>query len=170
MAIQIQITPILPKGDYLVGDFARFEKMTTTYLRHDLNNRLIKDFNETTKNWQGKPSFKGEVTSTPAAIILYVRPTPSKNTDKWARVDEGVKRHIIRVKKAPKLTVQSYTPHTRPKGKWGGPGKRQGDVTYTPVVYQWPGIAPREFTKIIARKREREVVENIHRIVRKAFF
>lgn len=165
MPFVMRITPILPKGDFPLGQFMKFEKLTTNYLRGELRRTLIGDFGKTIQNWAGKPGFTGK-TTTGITLSLHVYPT-GPHAVKWARLDAGVPGRLI-VSKGKPLTIQSYTPHTRPKGKWGGPGKRFGAITYAKQA-QWPGIRSREFSKIIAKRREAKIVSDVHRLVRKAF-
>lgn len=168
MAFEIKIQPIIPPKQWPAGGLKEFERLVENYLRGDLNRTIQGDFNKTTQKWSGRPTFKGDVTMNAREWSLFVYPT-GRHAAKWGYLDQGVRSRGIRVKRARYLTIQDYTPHTKPGGKYGGSGKRHGEVTYAKEAPRWPGISKREFAKLVGNKRVKEVRIKVIALAAKAW-
>lgn len=169
MAVKIRVEPILPSGKFPSQQHDLFVKLATNYLRGDLKNRLTKALLETTRNWTHKPTFQSKVNTVNGLSLLVYPDARTKSSRIWIYVHEGTRPRTIRARLAPRLTVQSYNPHTKRGGRWGGPGNRHGEISYPKVVVNWPGIDKRDFSKEIASRQERQIRRDIQNIVRKAF-
>lgn len=80
--------------------------------------------------------------------------------DLWIALDQkGTRPHTIRLKKqGGRLAFQTgYQPHTRPVGRYGGPGQATGETVFAKQV-QHPGFPPRKFSERI-NKRLREAYQ-----------
>lgn len=169
MPVKIVITPILPKGNYPLDKYEKFEKLLEAYLRGNATRVLRGDFEKTTKGWHSKPSFVA-IYSKPYGTRqqLLVMPKGS-GTTKWARVSNGTRSRTIRAKSAYGMVFpRYYIPKTTPGGKYGGPGRKWGPEVLTQVVRNHK-IEPREFSKKIAKKREKDILNAVTGILRKAF-
>jgi hypothetical protein len=171
--LEIRFEPIIPKDrNWPVSKWERFEKELWTYLDKDLGYTLTKEFEKTTKNWNHAPKYEKKVYRRYSSqIALHVYPS-GRYTTQWRRVSAGVRGHQIVPRQdnaSGKLHFQeSYTPHTRPGGKWGGPGRKYGTWRH-PVLVNWPGIKPRHFAKEIAKKIEKRAGREIQAIASKVF-
>lgn len=90
----------------------------------------------------------------------------------WRALDKkGTKPHTIRPKTlgpgfGGRLAFQiNYSPHTRPIGRSGGPGRATGPKVYARQVNH-PGFAPRHFSRVIGKKLDKRFTKAIDRGVR----
>ena len=134
---------------------------------------FVKEFDKVVANWKHNPEFKGmkKITADKITVSIF----PSKFKDIWGYVTKGTRPHIIRAKNARTLAFKwggkgSYSPKTRPGGKFGGPGTSSGPMIF-PKRVKHPGSKAREFEKVIAQKNKKwfsSTMENIWRRVIRA--
>lgn len=170
LAIKFEI--ILPQErNYPANRFRLWDQATEAYMRGPLRSMLISDFNATTERWDHKPSFRGEYT-TPYTIRKQVSVFPvGRYSLNWARISEGTATRSIVPRRAPMLVFpRYYTPHTSPyrTGSYGGPGLRHGPTVRTLKV-RAHSIAPRKFTRTIAKQREKEILLELKAITEAVF-
>lgn len=165
----IRIEPIVPaEKEYPLNRWTRFEKLCVAYMSGPLNKMLIDEFNKTIKNWDAPPTFIGTFSRPRGVSFQLVVDPKGPGTLKWTRVSGGVKGHRIKPRGPWLLNFQpKYKPHTKPGGKWGGPGSYEGHAQAAEV--KWPGIKPREFSLEIKKDKEKEIRTAIEAIIRKAF-
>ena len=140
----------------------------------EIKPHFVKEFDKVVANWKHNPEFKASKKIT--ADIITVNVFPSKFKDIWSYVTKGTRPHKIRAKRARTLAFNwggkgSYSPKTRPGGKYGGPGRSSGPMIF-PFEVNHPGSEAREFEKIIAQQNKKwfsSTMENIwRRIIRAA--
>lgn len=133
--------------------------------------KLLAEFKSIVLNWKGKPKFIAKMANKGGDFVLSVRPV-GKNAKKWNWVSRGTKGpYKIRAKNAKTLAFKTnYKPKTRPSGVFGGPGVATGPWR-NPVEVTHPGIEPRLFEEVIAKRfapMYRRRIENlIRREIRK---
>jgi len=166
----IRIEPIIPaEKNFPLNRWDRFEKLVTAYMTGPLDKMLVDEFNKTIKNWTAPPRFVSTFTR-PRGVMWQLTVDPKgPGTLKWTRVSGGVRGHRI-VPRGPWLLrfQHDYKPHTKPGGKWGGPGSRSGQWVQTPET-RWPGIKAREFSLEIKKRKEKIIRAQFEAILRKAF-
>ena len=169
MPFTMRIKAELPKGDYPLDRWDRFERQATWYLKTHAGPMLRRDFELKVQGWSHKPRFSQKVKrNISGKIQLDVFPT-GLNTKIYAGVTLGTRARTIHAKRVPRLRFQrDYTPHTTPGGRVGGPGLKSGPWISKKSV-QHPGIAARKFEEAIAKKREKKLVTDIHRIIIRTF-
>lgn len=169
----IRFAPIVPaERNFPLNRYTRFETLITAYMTGPLERMLKRDFEATVENWSGPPNFVSKFTRPRGTSWQLVIDPKGRGTLKWTRVSGGVKAHDIVPRGPWNLRFQrNYTPHTRPKGKWGGPGSRSGNTVVTPMVSarRWGGIKPREFSLVIKEKREKKIHAEFEAILKAAF-
>ena len=117
--------------------------------------KIVSDFDT-------KIVFGSQVKVTPGQITLNINVL--NNTaevsdsftvgDLWKALDQtGTRPHVIKPKQdGGRLRFQTnYQPHTRPIGRFGGPGQATGDIVYSKGVNH-PGFPPRKFSEKINKR------------------
>lgn len=107
-------------------------------------------------------SFGYQVKITPGQVTLNINVTNDGTAvsegfsvgDLWKALDQtGTRPHVIRPKQpGGRLAFQAgYQPHTRPIGRYGGPGQATGNTVFAKEV-QHPGFPPRKFSERINKR------------------
>lgn len=158
-------TPIYanPK-DFPASAMKKLKTRLKTYFTKDIGPQVKRDMEATVQNWRGKPIFVLEY-SEPWGAHMQVRIFPKgPNTLKWQRVSEGTGPRIIRAKSQRGMRFpRDYDPKTTPGGKYGGPGRKHGDIVVAQAVYHQ--TTARKFTEYIKKKREKQFVDGVQEIV-----
>jgi len=85
----------------------------------------------------------------------------------WIWTSRGTKKHDIPVGDKGYLAFQlGYTPKTKYRGQYGGPGKATGEWRRVDYTIEHPGTKAREFEEVIAEQQKRwfsDTMENIWR-------
>lgn len=130
--------------------------------------KLVRDsFEKRVKNWDTKVTFKSKFKAGPRRSRLDTGPY-GRNRRIWEWVSGGTYPHPIHPVKAKKLTVQDYSPKTKPGGVYGGPGSRTGSVSCLSFVHNL-GIKARNFEDDIGREVEDEVLTILSKAIIKGF-
>ena len=118
---------------------------------------IKKDFEATTKHWDNKPEFELIVSLEPSPVEVLV----STDDEIYKYVNDGTKPHEIWAgwytgKSEHKSLVfpSAFTAKTKPNSLQTGPGSSGGALVHTPYV-EHKGSKPRNFDKLIKKKRER---------------
>lgn len=119
---------------------------------------IREDFEPTTETWEHKVRFTWSTHAEHAAagwgaftgayvVNIYT------NDRVWNMLDQGTRPHTIRPKRAKILAFPSgHTAKTQPRRLRSYRGGSSGPTVFAPEVHH-PGTEPREWTKVIARKR-----------------
>jgi len=115
-----------------------------------------KDFEETVKTWDHKPEFKTIISLKGGPSILT---DTSTDSEIYGFVNNGTKPHPIfagiytgKSKKKVLAFPSAFGPKTRPGRLKAGPGHKGGNTIMRPYV-QHPGTKPRDFDKMIEKRR-----------------
>ena len=142
------------------------KKLNVNKVRQNLLNTLRKEggaikkeYEKTVATWSDPPKFEvliGLERGANGSATVLVGPTGTElQVNKFVWTDEGTKPHIITAKNAPFLVFQrGYTPKTQPGKIASGPSARFGDFVKKKSVNH-PGTRPRNFTKIIVKRRRK---------------
>lgn len=108
-----------------------------------------------------KIEFGYEVKITPGQVTLNIQVTNDGDEvsegftigDLWKSLDQtGTKPHPIEAKPGKRLAFRpNYQSHTRPIGRFGGPGQATGETVYRKRVNH-PGYPPRKFSDRINKR------------------
>ena len=168
MPLEIKIDVILPKGDYPRGQWKQFDRNLQLYMKGELSKAIEDDYKRTIRGWKTKVVFKGEFSKSRRDYTLEVVPK-GPGASIYGYVDAGTRSRTIGPKRAPALVFQrDYSPKTRKGGRTGGTGKRSGPWIRTQKV-SGHKIEAREFTEEIAKKIEKKVVTDVHKMVLETF-
>lgn len=168
MPFKVRIEGIFPDEDYPAKKINRALDKLKVWLISDAGKLLQRDFEDTTRGWSERPSFP-VIYSEPYGTRMQIFISPKgRGTTNWIRVSKGTRSRAIYARRRKNMVFQpDYNPHTRPGGKWGGPGTYSGDTVRTPVV-RGHSIAPRDFSKFIADKREDKLQRDAAGVVKRA--
>lgn len=148
----IKLDPIFPEKGLF--DFGRFDREVVGALDHT-SNIIRDDFNRTIRTWRRKPKFDKVG---PRRLSGRLAVDVFTEDEIYFYVEAGTRAHIIRPRTARRLRFQPrYTAKTRPGvvgSRAGGP--RGPFVTARSVVH--PGTKARGFSKLIAKRRQRNLV------------
>lgn len=154
------------KPSRLRDDALRLELLNAM---RDVGRKVKKDFEATTKTWERKPEFE-------MLISLVGGPTVLVGTDDeiYRYVNEGTKPHPIfagvYTGKSDKKVLafpSIFRPKTTPNVIGSGPGFKGGDTVFRPYV-DHPGTKPRNFSKIIKKKWEKQYKRRMEQAMREA--
>ena len=148
----IRLDPIFPRKGLF--DFAKFDREFAGALNHT-SNIIRDDFKATVRSWRTNVKFAKVGPRRLGGNLAVDVFTENKI---YFYVEAGTKAHIIRPRSARVLRFQTgYTAKTRPGviGSRGG-GPRGPFVTARSVRH--PGTQPRNFSKVIAKRRQRNHV------------
>jgi hypothetical protein len=143
------------------------KRMLGNAIDAEVKPHYIERFKEVIADWKHKPEFKSRKFIKTDSISVDVYPAgPHKDIWKW--VSRGTKGPYPIPKAGPRyLAFQlGYQPRTRPRGKFGGPGKATGPWIRGVMQVQHPGIKAREFEEVIAEEEKQwfsSTMENIWR-------
>jgi hypothetical protein len=171
--IGIKLEAILPKDkNYTLTQFNNMINGLEKYMRGPLSSKMTGEFKKTTQGWKHTPNFVAIFTKpyNGARLQLWVKPT-GRGTTNWSRISVGTGPRVINSSKGPMTFNVNYDPKTQPGGKWGGSGRRYGQVIYNKMSVgniTPHRIRPREFSKYIKDKNEKGIVSQMQVIVRKA--
>lgn len=158
MAEVFQVIPIIPKK--LKVDAIRLEILNE--LRKQAR-ATLNEYKKTTRTWKHKPQFEMLIGLTGKDATILV------GTDDrvYGFVDLGTRPHRITARRAPRLRFQAgFTAKTTPNVIGSSRGARSGPFVY-PVSVMHPGNKPRNFTKIISKKRQRPYENGISAAVKR---
>jgi len=145
----------------LIIDTRKLEKELINALKHTVS--IIKDdYKRTVRTWSKQPMF---VRRGPKKIFGRLEETVSTESEIYFYIDDGTSPHIIRPRQAGLL---SFRTGYRAKTRVGVVGSRAGGafgprVSAKQVMH--PGFPARNFTKTIAKRRQKNLVN----LVRLAF-
>jgi hypothetical protein len=166
---------LLPKDkDWPQSKFKQWDLLTTAYMTGPMRSFLLDDFKDTTKGWTHKPSFNATY-NTPYNTRKQLMVFPvGRYTLNWSRVSEGTRPRTISSKPGGPAMVfpRYYSPYTQPGGRYGGSGTRHGPIVRTRLVGtgKLHEITPRKFSQEIAKKDEKRIFNDFHKIAMKVFF
>ncbi len=129
---------------------------------------IAKEFEKTTQTWKGaKPKFEVLIGLTGKDATVVVGPTGSdKAVLKWVWIDQGTKPHKIRAKNVPLLKFRSgFSPKTLPNKIASFPSGSFGPFVSKKEVNH-PGTEPRNFTKIVVKRRRKKFVDSMIKAAR----
>jgi hypothetical protein len=150
--------------------FIKPKKLKIKQIQLNLLNELRREGKEieklmdkTTRTWQGeKPKFESLVDVSGKDVTVIVGPTGSdKAVNKWVWADQGTRPHVIRARNKPRLLFRTaFTPKTKPNIISSFNGSRGGGWA-SPVSVNHPGTQPRNFSKVIVKRRKKKFIKNI---------
>ena len=124
---------------------------------------VLKDLEATTRTWRHKPPF--DVTITQKGGDYSV--TAGTDSEIYKFVDSGTKPHQIKPKRSKYLRFSSgFKAKTRPSIIGSQDGGSFGDAIYSKGV-KHPGTKARQFTKVIATRRQKTVEQEISQAIAK---
>lgn len=126
------------------------------------------EFEKTTATWKGtKPTFTFAIGLTGQDAIVLIGPAGStEGAQKWVRLDEGTKPHIIKAKNVPNLIFRTkFSPKTKVKTFSSSAGSIAPPWRATPQV-RHPGIEARDWTGEIAKRRRKKFTQRIIKAAR----
>lgn len=152
--------------NFPINQLLKLQPALHKYLKNDAGKFLQRDMEATVKNWRNKPKMQSLVTS-PYGTRLQLTVTPTgRGTTNWARINQGTGPRPIVARTSRGMRFQTeYDPKTTPSGRYGGPGRKHGPWTKQYSVVHT--IAPRKFTTLIMNKREKQIRNDIQKIVTK---
>lgn len=122
-----------------------------------------RDLESTTRTWDHKPKFAVIVEQNATLFSVFA----GTNDDIYRYVDEGTKPHDIKPKRSKFLRFSSGY---KAKGKTGVIGSQEGgssgDDVFSRGVHH-PGFAGRHFTVLIAKRRQKTIVQEIDQALAK---
>lgn len=167
MPFQIKFeTILLDKKSQPIEQFERKSLAAGFALQHQVADILEKAMEKRMKGWSRPPKINRKLEYLAKSIRLDVSPRAG---GRWEWLTLGVKSHFIVPRRAKILRFRAnYSPRTKPGNIYGGSGKRSGDVIYTGIVTNWPGIKPREFEKHIIEEEEDKIFDILQKAIERA--
>lgn len=154
--------------------FAGIQREITKQLQ-TVGRQHVQERQKIVADFDHKPEFGYEVKVSSGQVTLTVAVTNPNEAvsdnftigDLWLSLDKtGTRPHIIRPKNKKALAFTSgYTPHTRPIGRSGGPGRATGERVVTKQVNH-PGYPPRKFSDTINKRLRRQFTQAVDRGIR----
>lgn len=145
--VKLSIQAIVPGKSARGSDYAR--DIERALQRHQEGTR--QDLKATTRTWETVVVFRIKIERKRGELVI----TASTNSKVYGWVNDGTRAHIIRPKKAAFLQFQSgYRAKTAPGVIGSRSGGAPGDTVRTRLVLH-PGTEARNFTEVIARKRQK---------------
>lgn len=128
--------------------------------------RVQKEFKSTVRGWKHKPVFPVSNNDTAIAIARFIGPRgPAKDQYNW--VHEGVAPRFISPRRAGALHfMRGYKAATVPGRIYSQRAKRSKPWVMS-KGFHWPGIRPRNFSALIARKVERDFVRDVQLVAKR---
>ena len=165
------VIPITSKNNYIAREAKNTIKDLRNFLKGDASRKLKSDYEDTIQGWNDKPQIATDYREIYGVdMSLHVHPS-GRGTLHWQWISQGTggeTGRTITSSKGVMVFKRDYTPKTTPEGQYGGPGLKSGDTVRTRVVHNHK-IEPREFSKKILAKREKEFVLKMDAIVKKAW-
>lgn len=158
--MKFNLTPILPKKP--IFDTARFDALVAQATRQTVDD-IHADYEKTVATWEHKPKFY----ATRRGTYWYI----GTNDVIYGYVEFGTKPHIIEPRK-PGGRLHFMRSGFRPKSRvnyidsYAGSPATRGE-TYAKVVHH-PGTAARNFSKQIAKKREKQFAKLVRQAIRES--
>lgn len=110
------------------------------------------DYGVTQQTWSNKSKGNFKIKSKTGERVIFT----ASLIYKW--VDKGTKPHNIKPKNKPRLTFRTgYTPKTSANNIGSGSGGSFGGWTSTKKTIKHPGTKARNFSKVIAKKWNKEL-------------
>lgn len=175
MPVKVFFKPIYIKDkQYPVSVLDKVSKELTKYLKTDLGPQISGEYKKQVTGWSTPPSFPVKFSAPYNGARLQIDVGPKgKGTTNWTRVNRGTRTRRIRSRgRGPMIFPREYDPKTTPEGKYGGPGRRHGEIVRTHLVREH-SIAPREFEKKIVttrfvRRTHMKIQTIVNQVVEKA--
>ncbi len=153
---RVSLKSIKPKSSSLDADKHR---RVVRQALDETSELVLRDFVATTATWNNKPAFQREPTKD--GVDVYTE------SEIYGYVDQGTRPHDIVPVRATRLRFGANSgPKTTPGNIMSGAG-RAGSPTVFARRVRHPGIAPRKFSEIIAKKRNKELAKRIQAGLRK---
>jgi len=146
--VVVKVKPIKP-GKFQDDKFW-FELMAGA---DEVADGILADYRKTTATWNRRVEFVKHVESGKEGIVIWI----DTDDEIYAYVDKGTKGPYIILPKKPGgvLVFQSqFIPKTKPGVIGSTSGFVGGDTVFSAGVIH-PGITPRRFTEVIAKKWEK---------------
>lgn len=127
-----------------------------------------REFEKTTATWQGaKPTFEIAISLTGGEATVLIG--PGGNTDgaqKWVRLNEGTRPHVIKAKNKPTLAFRTnFRPKTKVKTFASTSGSSSPPWAYAKQV-KHPGIDAREWSSEIVKRRRKRFTQTMIKAAR----
>lgn len=160
-------------------DTKAFERHLRRGMDREVKPALLDYFERIVKPWDTKVGFRARTRIRRRRIEVSVHPT-GPNAKIWGYVTKGTPPHLIRPKRKMKSGGRaahlsfvwggpgSYKPHTRPGGRYKGPGKVVGGRLRHFFWVRHPGSKARNFEKHIARWYYPKFRRTMHNMMRRA--
>lgn len=124
---------------------------------------ILKDLEATVRTWSTKPTFDLTITEKGGDYSV----TAGTDSEIYKFVDSGTKPHQIKPKRSKYLRFSSgFKAKTRPSIIGSQDGGSFGDAIYSKGV-KHPGTKARQFTKVIATRRQKTVEQEISQAIAK---
>lgn len=164
--MSIHLIPVKPdKNKSPAKQMRKFLDKTEEFLKKKAGPELTDAEKTSVENWNEPPVFVFEYEETRDTMLVKAFPT-GPFAKKWVYVSEGVAGHRITPKRAQWLAFQpKYDPHTKPGGKFGGPGTYSGSTQYRKSV-NWPGIQARHIPEVLKKRIEDKIVSDFEKYTR----
>lgn len=124
---------------------------------------ILKDLEATVRTWSTKPTFDLTITEKGGDYSVVA----GTDSEIYKFVDSGTKPHQIKPKRSKYLRFSSgFKAKTRPSIIGSQDGGSFGDAIYSKGV-KHPGTKARQFTKVIATRRQKTVEQEISQAIAK---
>jgi len=159
---RIAIHVVIPKTtmfdtDYFVREMTRVARVKTVP-------GVTHDFKRGVDTWEHKPLFKNKIATTKSSLTIDVFPS-GKNLKQYLYVHSGVYPRLITPKAGNKTGLlhfrKGYISATKPGSMGSVKASRTGQWVQAAAVTRWPGIPPRRFSKLIAKKHKPIFVNDV---------
>lgn len=158
--LTFRIEAIVPKDNNMAAIFK-------AAYRHALDlvaNEIQRDFEDVTRTWKHKPKFTIRVTERGGQLGITI----STKDVIFMYVNYGTKAHVIRPKKAKRLTFQvGYSAKSTPGFIGSKVGGASGAFVSAQEVHH-PGTEARKFDVAIARRRQKSLQSKMDTALAKA--
>jgi len=169
MSVVVSLKAIKPKP--LRVDAIRLELLNE--LRKE-GREQQKELKKTVATWRNKPNFESLVgleRKAGGSAIVVTGPTGNDAAvNHWVWTDQGTRPHTIQARRAPTLKFRTgFVAKTRPRRFTSRRGRRFG-LWRSPVSVRHPGTKPREWTKLLAKKRKRPFDQRMGNAMKRGAF
>lgn len=154
MSVVVSLKAIKPKP--LKVDAIRLELLNA--LRKE-GTAQRKELKKTVRTWRDKPRFESlvglERKAGGSAMVVTGPVGSDKAVAHWVWTDQGTRPHTIVARRAPTLKFRAgFVAKTRPRRFSSRRGRSFGPWR-SPRMVRHPGTKPREWTKLLAKKRKK---------------
>ena len=125
--------------------------------------RVRRDLAMTVRTWKRKPRFlaRREVRGNSTAVVFYA------SDKRWNWISRGTKPHTITPKRAKRLRFPTHFRPATNAGTLRGNTARSGPPIFYRNSVRHPGVTPREWHKIIARRNNPDFKQRMRRTLRR---